>query len=431
MGWKEYWSQDFERLRGELEKTPATLVELEPGNYNQVWKRRTNVRSTYSATVEPDLGAQPGDRNLIVCIDGTWNSPESRTNVFLLSELLPNLPGRQAVIYYNGVGVRHDQGAALDLQRARQSLQETLRKEPVALEMQTLKLLGGAGGKGAAAIRRRAYFDLVCNYRPGDRLFLFGFSRGAAIARTLANTIEKRGIPKSLTAVFSKNPNGPDAVSALSDSETDRPLNVHMFGVWDTVPRFGITGFGNLFKDLSTPGNLLSACHLVAIDERRKPFTPRLLEPGPNVEEIWFPGVHTSVGGGYMRPTAAGDGEVQDFGISDLSLRFMMRRAEARGAIFADSVFDSLRDDPLGPIEAKNPWFYPEGDRAIRVGAEEEGPRPLPRLHWSVAARRDAGLSPPYDPAPLAGMSRGSYDLVEDYRDETESARPAAPASEE
>src|SRR5262249_7368258 len=136
----------------------------------------------------------PNSKNIVVCLDGTSNTPDqyelgllAQTNVFKLFKMLKadkqrskvrtrqfdatlfkRYANRQVAFYYSGVGNKFD-------------------NDPI------LQNLGLATGAGASGIIERAYLDVARVYRPGDRIYIFGFSRGAAIARLLARTIDSRG----------------------------------------------------------------------------------------------------------------------------------------------------------------------------------------------------------------------------------------------
>lgn len=267
-------------------------------------------------------GASP--KNIVVCIDGTNNTPDqvelgllAQTNVFKLFKMLkadkqPTIAdtahfdaslskryaNRQMAFYYTGVGNKFD-------------------NDPI------VQTLGLAAGAGASGIVQRAYLDITRVYRPGDRIFIFGFSRGAAIARLLARTIDSRGAPRTLWTLrlFGRH----WMVWKSASKQHDVPICV--LGCWDTVGSFGIAktiaGINfqqlNLFKDLSVPDNVQQAYHLVALDEMRDSFEPTLMEPDPitphRIIEVWFSGDHANVGGGWATDK-----------LSDVTLDFLLRQ---------------------------------------------------------------------------------------------------------
>jgi Uncharacterized alpha/beta hydrolase domain (DUF2235) len=262
-------------------------------------------------------------KNIVVCLDGTSNTPDqmemgflAQTNVFKLFKMLKadkasmfvplgqfdaslckRYGEKQIGLYYAGVGNKYD-------------------SDPI------LQTLGMATGKGAADIVERAYLDLVRVYQPGDRIFIFGFSRGSAIARLLARTIDARGAPRSIWTLrlFGKH-------RTLWTSARKQPMPIDVLGCWDTVGSFGvaktIAGINlqqlNLFKDLTIPDNVGQAYHLVALDESRAEFEPTLMDPDPirpeRIVEVWFSGDHANIGGGWATDK-----------LSDITLDFLLSR---------------------------------------------------------------------------------------------------------
>jgi hypothetical protein len=263
------------------------------------------------------------NKNIVICLDGTSNTPDqlemgfaAHTNVFKLYRMLKADPGsgyapdphfdaslckkykdKQIALYYAGVGNKYDNDAIL-------------------------QTIGMATGMGAGDIIERAYLDLVRVYQPGDRVFIVGFSRGAAIARLLARTIDARGAPR---AVLTLRLLGKHRV--IWSSARKVPVRIDVLGCWDTVGSFGvaktIAGINfqqlNLFKDLTVPDNVAQAYHMVALDEQRDSFEPTLMDPDPirpeRIVEVWFAGDHANVGGGWATDS-----------LSDVTLDFLLRR---------------------------------------------------------------------------------------------------------
>lgn len=262
-------------------------------------------------------------KNIVVCLDGTSNTPDqmemgfvAQTNVFKLFNLLKadkqgmavpfgqfdaslckRYGEKQIAFYYAGVGNKYD-------------------SDPI------LQSLGMATGQGASNIVERAYLDLVRVYQPGDRIFIFGFSRGAAIARLLARTLDARGTPRSVWTLrfFGKH-------RILWTSARKRPAPIDVLGCWDTVGSFGIAktiaGINfqqlNMFRDLTVPDSVAQAYHMVALDEQRAEFEPTLMDPDPirpeRIVEVWFAGDHANVGGGWATDK-----------LSDITLDFLLSR---------------------------------------------------------------------------------------------------------
>ena len=275
----------------------------------------------------------------VICADGTWNEPEQTdegmpapTNVVKLAKAVAprgadGMP--QVVCYHSGVGER---GGLLD------------------------HLQGGAFGDGISLNIRDLYLFLVLNYRPGDELFLFGFSRGAYTVRSLAGLIRNSGILKDEYAeryadaynLYRDRTDATHPSAAQSVQFRARfswpDFNIRLIGVWDTVGALGIPvpfQLGrqqNEFHDTDLSSHVDFAYQALAIDERRKPFVPCVWNKQPAspasqvLEQAWFAGVHCNVGGGYV-----------DAGLSDCALDWMWKRAakvglklEAQGGLAPD-----------------------------------------------------------------------------------------------
>ena len=144
------------------------------------------------------------------------------------------------------------------------------------------ELMGGAFGLGSESIRDKAIDLLDACYQDGDRIAVFGFSRGAAIARTFCAKIAKP---------------------------------VCFLGCFDTVAAFLPRGRmqQGLFHDLHVSPMVERAAHAVALDEDRKAFEPNLMNRREGINEVWFPGVHSDIGGGFA-----------ETGLSDTALYWMI-----------------------------------------------------------------------------------------------------------
>lgn len=276
------------------------------------------------------------------------------------------------------------------------------------------RLSGGAFGEGLEGNIHDAYRFLVANYEPGDELYLFGFSRGAFTARSLAGMIRKCGILERAAVrhyrdaiALYRNEEHPDEArpqrfrkecSITSGGE----IPIHMIGVWDTVGALGIPlrGLRSLtrrehqFHDTELSGTVQRACHALAIDERRAPFEPTLWsykpKPGQQVEQVWFCGAHSDVGGGYAETA-----------LSDIALEWMIGRARAAGLAFHAGAIAAypLRPDPLGPLHNPKTGLY-----RFTAGIERAvGDDPTQSLHESVLARWQGLMD--YRPASLAGRN--------------------------
>ena len=306
-------------------------------------------------------------KRLVVCCDGTWNRPDqlsggvvSPTNVSKLALGVAGEDGagtRQLLYYHHGVG--------------------TQRFE---------RMRGGALGFGLSRNVRDCYRFLVENYELGDELYFFGFSRGAFTARSTVGLVRNAGIlrPEQVSRIKDayrlyrgrdddSRPNGIEArIFRRMYSHEDCPI--HFVGVWDTVGSLGIPGLrGRLanrlwgFHDTALSSRVRFAYHALAIDEQRGPFQPTLWQQqahaeGQTLEQVWFTGVHSDVGGGYPEPALA-----------EITLSWMARRAQGCGLAFEPGHFNQVSGeidpeqrrlgaeigpDPLGPIHSSRKGFY-------------------------------------------------------------------------
>ena len=263
-------------------------------------------------------------RKLAVLFDGTWNTIKDRTNVVRLAELLATGSdgGEQPKPFYDpGVGVH-----ALD------------------------RLSGGMFGFGLSKNIRDGYRWLAGNFRPGDELFLFGFSRGAYTARSLAGLIRKCGILRTADKGLIQqaydlyrdkdiHPDNPEATAFRASFAQE--TRIRFIGVWDTVGSLGIPATGVPFSrdfyqwhDTELSKIVDYAYHALAIDEHRKDFAPALwtLRKPQNidVEQRWFIGAHSNVGGGYRNDP-----------LPNLALAWLQQKAKTAGLVFkADVVVD-------------------------------------------------------------------------------------------
>src|SRR4051794_18925825 len=227
-------------------------------------------------------------KNIVVCCDGTANQfAQDRTNVIKLSFTLQQEPGRQVVFYHPGLGTMEPAGALTPLAR------------------KTTKLLGMAVGYGLEADVRDAYVFLMNNYEPEDRVFLFGFSRGAYTVRALASLLHMYGliaagneplVPyaiRMLMAIQKLQTSG-DAdevkryfglADAFRDTFCRTACNPWFVGVWDTVSSVGwIENQLRLPFTASNP-DIAIGRHAIAIDERRAFFRSNLWRPSVKPEE--------------------------------------------------------------------------------------------------------------------------------------------------
>ncbi len=306
--------------------------------------------------------AESQGKNLVVCCDGTNNEfGENNTNVVRLLSLALKQNEKQIVFYEPGLGTFPASGAWTPLARL------------------ITKLMGSAFGYGLSHNLAVCYDFLVENYAPGDRIYLFGFSRGAYTARALAALIHVCGLMRT------KNRNLVPYVIELFESEATKAkkLNdkaekkqgkklplllpvcsefkrvfsdtppIHFVGVWDTV-----SSVGTIFDPYHLPHtrwnpSVQTLRHAISIDEKRKFFRTNLWSASTrdtNVKQVWFAGVHADVGGGYKE---------KESGLAKISLEWMLDEARAANLLIDDTqlptVFPTTPDSPLAEPSAVGP----------------------------------------------------------------------------
>lgn len=261
-------------------------------------------------------------RNIVICSDGTSNEVAGdTTNVLRIYRCL-NRDQKQIAFYDCGVGT------VANPDRITERGRWLSRQVDSAL------------GLSVRANALDAYLFLVKNYQPEDKIYLFGFSRGAYTVRAVAGMIHFLGLLRPELENL-----GELAWSVYSGENADQSVQqrfqgghrfrksfcieervkIHLIGVWDTVSSFG--WFGDL-KTLPYTANNPSVTHIrhaLAIDERRAMFQPNHFRPAKpeqhqTFKEVWFAGVHADVGGGYPEPQGS---------LSKVPLEWMLRESES------------------------------------------------------------------------------------------------------
>jgi hypothetical protein len=338
----------------------------------------------------------------VLLSDGTGNSAAklNKTNVWWLYQALDLGGDDQIALYDDGVG---------------------------ASGFRPLQILGGAFGWGLSRNVRDLYEFLCRHYREDDQIYIFGFSRGAFTARTLAGLICKCGILDCRKSIprrrgdndlqlntheglkagvklaymsYRRDYEAPFAqlyrwlrdliLSPVPASKSFRehysvphPVRIRFVGVWDTVDAVGLpfdelsTLIDNIFYPHRFPDQNLSdqvdqACHAIAIDDERYTFHPVLWNErgtadSERITQVWFPGMHSDVGGGYP-----------DNDLARVSLEWMIRQSQ----------FHRNRGDGLR--------FNAHSVRAI-----EQRAQPLGKMHDS---RRGVGVYYRYKPRHVASL---------------------------
>jgi uncharacterized protein (DUF2235 family) len=391
-------------------------------------------------------------KRIAIFCDGTWNrvSAEYPTNVLLAA---------QSVLSHGADGIE----------------QATYYDEGVGTSSQNNGLVAGITGRGLFGKIAAAYQYLVFNYVPGDEIFIFGFSRGAFTARSLAGLIRKCGIVSK-----SKTRDIPDIFKFYKDSNTlpdsdaaqqfrmkhapstvikelDRDwrirngadpvivkalplLNIKYVGVWDTVGALGIPKYLFLsrltgsnkkyqFHDTDLSSTIHSARHAVAVDEARRSFEPSLWsnldtlnQASPSdgkYEQLWFPGDHGSVGGG---------GDI--VGLSNNALIWIVYGAVAQGLAIRRPSIDEWQREVSHVVSLRNMSKPPGIWSPIYRRAARNGPQRVAELAESTIQRLEyEGKSqnvPLYRPKALAAIHKNvpRYERSAAPQDKTKAAKP-------
>ncbi|MEP1209571.1 MAG: DUF2235 domain-containing protein [Rhizobiaceae bacterium] len=209
------------------------------------------------------------------------------------------------------------------------------------------KTIGGAIGAGGKVRIRQMLSQVKENFRKGDEdIDVIGFSRGAALALQFCNEISEFGL-----------------IAAGGEHKKAPPIR--LLGLWDVVGAFGIPlNIGFKFQEknpgytLSVPANVLNCYHAMALDERREAFTVTRLNADQlsvDIEERWFRGVHSDVGGG--------NGNLR---LSNIALNWMLEKAVEAGLPVNAAKVEQLRQemDATAPI-SKNLDILPDPPRNV------------------------------------------------------------------
>jgi hypothetical protein len=254
-------------------------------------------------------------KNIALFIDGTWNEPAgedalTNTNVYKLYTKAKQHEG-QRTFYRKGIGTERWCGIKRVIRNA----------------------FDGAFGHGMSGRIKDVYRFLSNEYERGDNIYLFGFSRGAFAARSLAGFAEAVGIlfrndpdDNHLEEAYAFYENGTDPQHSTvqeylrrlhfpetrPDRDRGTDLPIYFLGVWDTVGALGLKGRLEVFSAPFTeyhktelPSNVTHARHALALHELREDFAPVLwngtspANASQTLQQMWFAGAHSDVGGGY------------------------------------------------------------------------------------------------------------------------------------
>lgn len=347
-------------------------------------------------------------KNIVICIDGTGNhgGRTRGTNVWrVFNSIDRHHRDYEQITYY-------DDGVGTD-------------------NLRVFRLLGSAFGWGLSRKIREAYEFLAINYEKGDKIFLFGFSRGAYAIRSLAGMICRCGLiereflllpgrrvrrlkvkrilhayrrEKTTAMEGNSNVSADDQIRkglGIGDLRL-RSVRIHFMGVWDTVDAIGMpfkesalprmvdrvyqlmTGRRMWrFHDQQLHHGISNAYQALALDDERKTFHPNIWDPsnvrGQITKQVWFAGVHSNVGGGYPKDS-----------LSLIPLLWMMHRAREWGLKFLPGSWREYQEaaDPHGRIYDSRTglgMFYRYAPRNPYQN------KMIPQIHESVLARIERG----------------------------------------
>jgi uncharacterized protein (DUF2235 family) len=392
--------------------------------------------------------AKPSQSRLALFLDGTWDKEEGNTNVWR-SKCLCAPVGQdgleQKVFYSAGVGTSVGS-----------------------------RLTGGAFGKGIDDVILEAYEWLVETYENGDEVFIFGFSRGAFTARSLAGFISRCGIvragaPLGINQLYDRYKRGnlEHSIHELREPQADSskftleerwmvrdcyPAFVKFTGVWDTVGAFAktdfaknVTGGEHTYLDANLRQTESFVYHALAIDENRADFDATLLSvyhqnnslkpyesprPLSAVEQRWFVGAHGDVGGGSYNDLLA-----------QIPLKWLLLKASSHGLTFRQT-FEVEPDALTTPVEDSYSNFLNGAYKLLELGKRHYRPIDRPPLadgDWTIHTvnetidgsvfdrwRADAK----YRPQNLQEWANGHFVKIENLHGSKQAADPKQDAPE-
>ena len=362
--------------------------------------------------------------NVALFIDGTWNNASGTepTNVYKLFRAChADLSGDDPQVTYYLPGVGHDIrqrriGAGAGWYGGPWTDSASRPEEPPRA-LGARWALGGLFGVGTTARVKEAYTFLCQHFvrDRGDRIYVFGFSRGAFAARSLAGFVfrvgtllaDKLHLVEAAYAVYESglDPNdtllsnflqGVADLKMLQHSDGPSSMPLHFVGLWDTVAALNLPERIPLFTADRTehhqgtpPLNVLAARHALALHELRASYKPEVWAASGhrNLEQVWFTGAHADVGGGY--PLTEG-------GLSNVALQWMADEASAHALSVRDTVLDeylSTGDATLhNSLSGKFRLFSPTPRDALLTMHEQKAngtPGDILYFHRSVSRYLD------------------------------------------
>ena len=370
-------------------------------------------------------------KQIVFCADGTWNGPsddatttdidgttqndtairDGDTNVVKLFE---NLQGRETgtQALQNETELMHRDAAGALVQAAKYIHGVGDTKNPI------MKVLGGVFGAGVIARIIRGYTFISREYEPGDSIHIAGFSRGAYTARALAGMISAVGLldaskydtddksraylrgfaawlkckgivfrgDKKLSSLLNTIVDlagGAVARAALRGGDLIPRVPIKSVGVWDTVGSMGVPNYVKgsrndffSFVDTKLSRAVEFGFHAMALDEQRRDFPVTRWDKDARVEQVWFIGAHSDVGGGYGLTESA---------LSNLALDWMTLKLAGVGVRFVQ-----LPAGPLDSAQFGQPFHTPWKKPPFNLGAKQRAPKRGDVFHESVSGRWQA-----------------------------------------
>lgn len=334
------------------------------------------------------------ERRLVVFIDGTRNDRDTFTNVRRLYEIVSNRSDPAIITYY-------DKGVGADYRR-----------------------VSGAGlGYGFSKNVREAYDFLAHNYRTGDRIYIFGFSRGAFTARVLASLLHHCGLLVDYSEPEEYETARDKIWDVYKDNREDSFLSkleqlglpvarpeIEILGLWDTVEALGTftrstdpAQHKHKYHDFAIHSNVKRAYQALSLDDTRRYYWPWSLtaeevkcsssdksqrngRTQPFIEEVWFAGMHSDVGGGYH--------DSKD--LAGISMNWLLSRIAEDGLIGGDESYRVFQDS-LGRMHDSLTGF--SGSLIGLLGRQDRRVPKGSRIHNSVVERIAAKGLPFHNPS--------------------------------
>ncbi len=326
-------------------------------------------------------------KNIIIFSDGTGKEggKGADSNIYKLFKMVEDRSPRQIVFYDPGLGT------------------------------DWRKITGSIGGAGISKNIKQCYRFIFEHYEIGDRIFLLGFSRGAATMRSLSSFIHYFGmLPQSRPELIDQaykiyciknDEKRKRKAQALVKAHHTMWVRIQFLGCFDTVAALGLSwksfdvlinllpGFRHGFHNFSLSPSVENAYQALAIDDERKTFHPILWDaeslPYQKIKQVWFCGMHSDVGGGY-----------EEHDLSDIPLLWMRKHAKQHGLIFYLEPYPKIVGNVNGYMhDSRGSALTKIYRRKPRHWDKRRGDRPI--LHSSVLERQNNTNNtpvPPYHP---------------------------------